>query len=440
MRRILQIVLPLLVLAISALIVFKIMTNPNKPKTKKVENPTVFIETIVAKKESLPILIETQGEVKARVYSKLIPEVSGRITFVSENFFAGKFFKKDETLIQIDPRDYHIALSKAKAELIKAETSLEQEKIRTQNFKTAIINGQNILQKNILTLKEEEARAEQALTDWEKMGRKGAPSELALRKPQLNAAKAAVNSAKADIEKAERDLSLVDAILKSSRAAIDSAKAEVRQKEITLERCTLKAPYNGRIISKSVDLGQYITPGNTIAEIYGIDALEVRLPISSKDLQYMNLPNDSPNSSAPKAEVLFSLEKNYKENSWKGFLDRTESKMNSKSRQYYVIAQVKDPFYGKRSLKPGVFVKAQIKGKTIENVYIVPISALRESSYLWTVNDQSQLQKKPITIVWRNMKIAALQGLEPGDKICKTSLTFARNGLKVSEKGKAEKE
>ena len=314
MRRVFQIVLPLVILAITAFVVNNILSNPNKPKTKKVERPPVFVETISAKKENFSVLIETQGEVKARIYSKIIPEVSGRITSISDNFFNGKFFKKDEILVQIDPRDYEIALSKAKADLIKAETEFEQEKIRTQNFKTAIINGQNVLQNNILIFKEEEARGQQALTDWKKLGRKGEPSELVLRKPQLKAALAAVESAKADIEKAERDLGLVDALLKNSQAAIDSAKAEVRQKEINLERCTIKAPFNGRILSKSVNVGQYISPGNTIAEIYGIDVSEVRLPVSTKDLQYMNLPEDSPNADSHKAEVLFSLQNGEEKN------------------------------------------------------------------------------------------------------------------------------
>ena len=439
MRRVFQILLPLVVLAISALIVYTILANPNKPKTKKAKSPVVYVETFLAKKENLPVKIETQGEVKARVHSKLMPEVSGKVVFISENFFPGNFFKKDDTLLKIDTRDFEIALTKAKAELIRTETSLAQEKIRTQNFKTAIINAENVLQKNILTLKEEEARSEQALTDWKKLGRKGQPGELVLRKPQLNAARAAVNSAKADIEKSKRDLTLIDPLISNAKASVEAAKADVRQKEVNLERCTVKAPFNGRIVTKSVDLGQFINTGSSIADLYGIDAVEVRLPISSKDLLYMDLPDDSPNSNSPKAEIIFSMAGGNQDYSWKGVLDRTESKMDSKSRQYYVIGQVKDPFYGEKSLKPGAFVKAQINGKTIEDVYIVPISALRESSYLWTVNEKSQLQKKPVSIVWRNMKIAAIRGLNPGDKICKTSLTFARNGLAVIEKGSEEK-
>lgn len=153
MRRFFQIFLPVLLLIIAGLIVMQILNNPTKPRTKKAQVAKVFVESFEAKKTDFPVTIMTQGEVAPRVKSKIIPEVSGKIIEVSDNFFAGKFFKKDEVLLKLDPRDYEIALAKAKADLVKAETELEQEKIRTQNFKTAIINSKNTLQKNILTLK-----------------------------------------------------------------------------------------------------------------------------------------------------------------------------------------------------------------------------------------------------------------------------------------------
>ena len=436
MRQVLQIALPVVVLGVAGLVTKMIVSNPNKPKTRKVETPVVYVEIQEAKKENFPITVMTQGEVQARIASKIIPEVSGKIIEVSDNFFAGRFFKKNDILVKLDPRDYEIALEKAKADLVKAETAFEQEKIRTQNFKTAVINAQNTLQKNILTLKEEEARAEQALTDWKKLGREGTPGELVLRKPQLNAARAAVTSSKADIEKAQRDLTLIDTLLKNAKASVSAAKAEVRQREIDLERCYIRAPFNGRIVNKSVDVGQFVSTGSAIADIYGIDAVEIRLPVSPRDLQFMDLPGDSPDTNSYKPEVTFTLERGNEELKWKGVIDRTESRMNSQSRQYYIVGQVKDPFKGEYSLKPGVFVKAGIKGDTLEDVYIVPISSVRESTYLWLVDNESKLRRKNIKVIWRNKEIAVIRGLADGDRICKTTLTFAQNGLDVVEKGK----
>ena len=439
MRRFFQIGLPLIVLAIVGLIIHKFMTNPSKPKTKKNTVPPVFVEVQKAQKSDFPVTIETQGEARPRIMSTLIPEVSGKVIKISDNFFAGKFFKKDEVLLELDPRDYEIALAKAKTEVIKAQTSLEQEKVRTKNFETAVLNAKNTLQKNILTLKEEEARAEQALIDWKRLERKGTPSELVLRKPQLNSANAAVKSAEADIEKAKRDLTLIDVLIKNAEAALEAAKAELRQKEINLERCTIKAPFDGRVISKSVNIGQYTSPGNSIAEIYSIEILEIRLPLSNNDLNFLTLPGDSPMENSEKPKVIFSLSNNENEIKWDGTIDRTEGQMDTKSRQHYIIGQVKDPFSTKYPLKPGTFVKAKIKGKSLSGVFTVPISSIRENNYLWLVDDKSKLTKKEVNILWQDMNIAVVKGLENGDKICTTTLTFAREGLAVTEKGKKKK-
>ena len=437
MRRFFQILLPVLVLAIAGGITYKIIKNPKKPNTRKSVVPPVFVETLLAKKTNFPVIIETQGETTPRIQSKLIPEISGKVIKTSSNFFAGKFFKKGEILVEIDSRDYEIALEKAKASLLKAETVYEQEKIRTQNFKTAIVNAENLLQQNILKLKEEIARSEQALIDWKRLGRKGEPGELVLRKPQMAAAKAAVEAAKAEVEKAKRDLSLTSALIKNAEASVLSAKADLKQKELNLNRCKISAPFDGRIVSKSVDLGQYTSPGNAIADIYGIHKAEVKLPVSAKDLQFMSLPEDSPNAKSHKTKVLLKLPNS--DISWQGILDRTDSKIDSNSRQQYVIAQIDEPFSGEFSLKPGTFVNAVISGREIKDVFVIPITAIRESSYVWLVNEESTLQKKLVTILWRNKEKAVVSGLSDGDKICITTLTFARNNLPVQEKGSKSK-
>ena len=79
------------------------------------------------------------------------------------NFIAGGFFRKGEVLLQIDPSDYETALLSAQAGLAARKAQLADQK----------------------------ARSEQAMKDWINLGRKGEPSDLTLRKPQLAEAEAA---------------------------------------------------------------------------------------------------------------------------------------------------------------------------------------------------------------------------------------------------------
>ena len=106
------------------------------------------------------------------------------------------------------------------------------------------------------TLSEEQARVAQAEQDWQRLGNSKQAPDLVLRKPQLMAAQATVYSAEAGFSKAA---------------------------ELALERSNIIAPYTGRVLSKSVDVGQVVSVGTELAEIYAVDYVEIRLPLKNKD-------------------------------------------------------------------------------------------------------------------------------------------------------------
>jgi len=115
---------------------------------------------------------------KTAIEGSLVAQVAGSITEVSENFVIGGSFRKGDVLAKVDPRDYEIALTLAKANYAQARAQLA----------------------------EEQARADQAAGDWKKLGRKGSPSELTLRKPQLAAARANLEGADGEVQRAQLDL------------------------------------------------------------------------------------------------------------------------------------------------------------------------------------------------------------------------------------------
>ena len=95
---------------------------------------------------------------------------------------------------------------------------------------------------------QELARSEQALIDWQRLSAPDEkPSALALREPQLQAAKARVLSARSTLTKAQLDL----------------------------ERTKIVAPFAGRVLQQLVDLGQVVSNGAQLAEIYATDLVEV---------------------------------------------------------------------------------------------------------------------------------------------------------------------
>jgi biotin carboxyl carrier protein len=237
MRKFLRFILPLLLVvgALVAVAVLVTLAQGQRPERKDTSQQAMLIDAIRAQKTSLNFSVLSQGSVRPRTQTTLVAEVAGRIVSVSSNFIAGGFFRSGEMLLQIDPSDYETALLRAEANLAARRAQLADQK----------------------------ARSEQALKDWNNLGRQGEPSDLTLRKPQLAEAEAAVQAAEAELQEAKRDL----------------------------QRTRIKVPYDGLVRSKAVDVGQYVTPGTPLGVTFSVDTAEVRLPLSSGDIAYLDLPS-----------------------------------------------------------------------------------------------------------------------------------------------------
>jgi len=330
------------------------------------------------------VTVLSQGTVRARTESTLIPEVPGAVVAVSTNFVDGGFFEKGDVLLRIDPSDYQSAVAIAEASLVDARTNLELE----------------------------QAQADQALADWRRLGRGGEPSPLVLRKPQLARATAAVDSAQANLRNAKRDLA----------------------------RCEVTAPYAGRILTKSADVGQYVSPGTVLAAIYAVDFAEIRLPLSNEQLAFVSVPESyrgeavSPGRSNPAVKLTSRIGGH--EFTWDGEIVRAEGAIDRRSRQLFVIAQVENP-YGRRAagqppLKVGMFVSAEISGNQLDSVFVVPRAVLRPGDEVLVIDDKNKLRRKPLRIAWRDeVNVVVEEGLKAGALLCLTQLPFAADGALV---------
>ncbi len=262
-----------------------------------------------------------------------------------------------------------------------------------------------------MAYEQEKALADQAREDWEGFGR-GEGSDLALRKPQLERAKTVYESALAGVEMAERDL----------------------------ERTTVKAPYDGRIREKFADVGQMVSARQSqLARIYSTDTAEIRLPISLKDIEYLDLPESYSNRSTndTKPRVIVSGSYGGAQYEWEGVIDRTEGAIDPKTRLSYVVAKIEEPYKKEDNsdrppLKVGLFVEASIQGKRIENAFKIPRKALRENNTVYTVDQENRIVFKDVEVYQTGTEWAIItSGLEDGDRICITPLEYAVMGMQV---------
>lgn len=375
-RKTLKFVLPVAVIALALLSAKLINANKPEPRTRDTEATLAVVDATRLTATSYPVVIRSQGTVQPTLANTLVPAVAGTVVSISDNFVVGGEFSQGDLLLQIDQKDYEIALRQAQANLAQVDAQL----------------------------KEEIARADQARAEWRSMGRSGSPSPLTLREPQLAAA----------------------------RANRDGAQAQVEQAELELERTFVIAPYDGIVTERQVDPGQFVSRGSPVGSIHSRHAVDVRLPLNNRQLTYLQIPTNGSSATFDSPNVELRARIGNTEQLWTGSLIRAEG-IDATTQQLNVIARIEDPnTQGTSPLRVGQFVHALIEGDVLEDVFVIPRTALREEREVLVVDDNDEIQRRQVTIAWADDQVAAItDGLVEGDLLVLTPLGAVSDGTPV---------
>lgn len=373
-----RIIAPLTILALGGGAWYYLGKPVEKPKPMSLPEQLIRTEVLELHARDYQVEIASQGTVRAHYVTTITPLVGGTIQKLHPSFEDGAFFEKDEVLAELDPADFEAALASAEARLARAEAALSQE----------------------------QARAKQARLNWEDIGYEEEPSELVLRVPQLKEAEATVKSAKADLDQAQRNLA----------------------------RTKIKAPFAGRVKSRSIGLGQAVGPSTALGEVFASDYAEIRLPIPPSQLPFVRLPIDEKDTPVP--VTLTDASGVAQPDQWSANIVRTEGTLDETTRELFVIARIDDPFArsGKSApLRIGQPLRASIQGIVIEKAYVLPRSSLRGVNRVYMVMEEPPvLMKRDIKPLWSTgNEIVTREGFIDGEKLASSSLTYAVDGAKV---------
>lgn len=375
--------LPAAILIGAVLATYLLITSRPEPPRQPSTATAPLVEVERARVASTDFIVRTQGTVLPRTETVLVAEVSGTVTQVSDGFNAGGFFRRGEILLRIDPRDYEAALRRAEAAVANREALLAQE----------------------------QARAEQALRDWENLRRPGTPSDLVLRKPYVAEAEANLRSAQADLQQAR----------------------------INADRTILRAPYDGLLREKRVDRGQFVGIGTQLAVLYATDAAEIRLPLTEHDASFVSLP-----AFGDDADIRVTLHATVagQARTWPARLIRSESVIDERSRVVYAVVRVDDPYRLTAANEPelplafGTFVQADLPASIGHDAVAVPRLAVRGGNQLMVIGDDDRLQLRQVNIVrGDNQDVYVDAGLEPGERVVVSSLDTPVEGMSVRVQG-----
>jgi RND family efflux transporter MFP subunit len=377
----LKVVAPIGILAIGILGAAALIAARSDVETEKPKVPPQLIRALDIRTETLQLSVPAQGTVAPRTESDLTAQVSGQVVEVSPKFANGGFFAKGDALVRIDPRDYELAVATANVEVAQAQLRYAQE------------------------------REESAVTqsEWTDVGQ-GDPSDLALRKPQLAQA----------------------------RASLDAARARYQMAKRNLKRTTILAPFEGRVRSKRVDVGQVVSPNAPLGRIYAVDYAEIRLAIPDPELQYLNLSLYRTNQAEITDGPSVSLHADFAGSryTWTGRVVRVEGEIDPQTRMVNLVARVDDPYaVPEDSVRPpmvvGLYVEADIGGKTVENAIVLPRAALRGKNRVLVVEDEKLYFRNVQVLRADSERVVITGGLRPGERVCISPLDAVVDGMSV---------
>ena len=377
--------LPLILLLFFGVVaILLVIFKPSAHKKAKPPEPAISVETVTVKSQDYQVLINSFGRIEPRTQGQVVAQVSGQIIEISPNFRDGGFFKQGEVLAKIDPRDYEIQVDVAAAELANAKVNYAEEQVL----------------------------ADQAVEDRKILRKKGKASDFALHIPQLAAAK----------------------------SQIGAATAKLKQAKLDVERTLIRAPYAGRVLSNSVDLGEVVSANTSLGKIYATDLVEVRLPVKTSELPFIDLPEYA-GDKRPTAEIISSL--GDEPQSWQAVLVRSAGAIDEESQQLYITAQIDAPYSQsnskRRPLKIGQYVTATIAGKTMKEAIVIPNAAIYQGSYIYLYKD-GVLERREIEVAWQGTKEALIkQGIKAGEQLVLTPLGRVSSGTPVKKVGSEKK-
>jgi RND family efflux transporter MFP subunit len=354
----------------------------SKPQLKRTKPPVPVPMVRVTNIQTGPKTITIQGEGTVRPLREieLIPEVSGKIVSVSPIMVDGGEFLKGDTLLRIDPLDYELAVTLARAKVKDAESRL---KVAEEEAASALEEWKLLYQNNREVEKE--------------------PPALVAKEPQLAAAKARLAADQADLKKAQ----------------------------LNLKRTVLKAPFDGRVSEESVDIGQYVAAGRSLASIFSTRAAQIVVPFDDESLYWFDVPGFTPgNGAGSPVKVIARIAG--RDLNWPGKIMRAEGKLDERTRMVNVVVRVEKPYATKPPLVAGLFATVEIMGHTLENVAVIPRSALREDNIVWVVDNGGQLKFRSVEVARLGTDQAILRsGLEDGDMVVTSGLKAVTDGMKV---------
>jgi len=410
--RVMRVALVLLLAAGVALWLFFSREKPQKKEMARIP-PTVLCVPAVS--GSSDMTVEAFGTVMPRNSVKLAMEIAGRIDYIHPDFREGASINNGDVLLRIDRRTLVLNEKNARVQVDQARADIGLLKQETQNLKAD----------------EELAHSNLALAFKELERIRALAKNQFASKTSLDKAEQQYLTAKNQLQNITNAQELVPSRMAVKKSALASAQAALATASLMVEKSEIKAEFDGYVMTKQVQVGEYVNPGQVLGVIYEKDALDVDIRIPLEELQWLGSVFED--GGRPQVRLTIANMEGGRSPVWPGQVARIKAAVDEKTRTMPMTVEigtldVKDPLL---LLRPGVFVKCRVKGAQKEGVFKLPRTLMRSPETLYLARG-GHLVIQEVKVIRRfEDDVYITQGLAPGDLIIESPLPGAVDGMPV---------
>ena len=348
--------------------------SAEKPKKKKKKPKRASVTVAEATRSQLVLPIHAEGTVRALRETDIRPEIAGRVAKIDVD--EGERVRKGQVLLRLDARDYELALEEARSNILQALSTLALEQdVEGESGDRSLLDMEGDLDARLDALRRGEYRAEIA----------------------------------------------------AARTGVAAAEAAEHRAHLNLERCELKAPFDGVVTGLTLAPGEWVSGGQTLFRLVDDINLEAQVNVLESDLG--DLETDRPALLAfPALGETLQVK-----------VDVISPSLDTESRSCPTLLRL-DNRSGR--VKPGMFTRAAIAGEILSERLLVPREAIltRDGRPLVFKVEDNITQWLYVELGDRNEQFVeierVLQGgkLEPGDKVVVTNHLTLTHGAQVKIK------
>ncbi len=358
-------------------------TEPTAKQINATRKSAALVQTRIVQRGTFSPRLVVLGTVQPARDILLSPRVSGQVIEMSPKFVPGGMIEKGDLLLRIDPADFENAVSISQSELAQAMASL------------AIEEGRQSLAKKELALLE------------------------------------------GSIDQTNRALVLREPQIASIRAEVSAAEAAVERAKLDLDRSSIHAPFDAQILTRSVNVGSQVSPGDELARLVGVEEYWIMAAVPVRSLRWVQFPElDGQGAKATLRN----------RDAWPAGTERHAQvarmigAVDQQSRLARVLITIPDPLGQTSEVPPLILdslIETEIEGRAIENVVRLSRQYVRDQDTVWVMVD-GKLQIRATEVVFRDADYAYIRkGLESGDEVVITTLATVAEGVGLRRESEA---